>query len=157
MSAARSWRKRSIPSVDPTVRIDMTKSANNTWLIALLILMIGGWETMLFMESSKPPAEIMGEIPGLDKIAHFLAFGVLGLLVCALSFQLDPRPKIPLLSIPLLFVCLSGVIEESYQHFVPGRTASLADLLADVCGAIFSIALANRLALLSRNYPRLRF
>ncbi len=137
--------------------MDMPNSANNTWINALLILMISGWITMLFIESSQPPAEIMGKVPGLDKIAHLLAYGILGLMVCALSFRLKYKPKIPLLSIPLLFVSLVGAIEESYQHFVPGRTASLADLLADICGAIFSVVLANRLALLIRTYPRLRF
>lgn len=96
----------------------------------------------------------MAEVPGLDKIAHFLAFGVLGLLVCALSFRLNPRPAIPLFSMPLAVVALSGVIEESYQLFIPGRTASLPDLLADICGAMFAIVLANRIARLSRIYPR---
>ena len=87
---------------------------------------------------------------GLDKVAHFLAFFGLGLLVCALSFKLTPRPVIPLFSMPLLIVILSGIIEESYQMLVPGRAASLLDLLADICGALFAIILANRAALLIR-------
>ncbi len=135
----------------------MPNSANNTWINALLVLMIGGWIAMLFIESSQPPAEIMGKVPGLDKIAHFVAYSILGLLVCALSFRLRYKPNIPLLSMPLLFVSLVGIAEESYQHFVPGRTASLPDILSDICGAIFSIVLANRLALLSRTHSWLRF
>lgn len=129
-------------------------SANNTPVIALLMLMASAWLAVLFIESSQPPAAFMAEVPGLDKIAHFLAFGVLGLLVCALSFRLNPRPAIPLFSMPLAVVALSGVIEESYQLFIPGRTASLPDLLADICGAMFAIVLANRIARLSRIYPR---
>jgi hypothetical protein len=131
-------------------------AVNNTPIITLLLmLMIGGWIAILFIESSQPPAAFMAKVPGLDKIAHFLAFGILGLLICAVSFRLNPRPTIPLFSLPLAVVALSGIIEESYQLFIPGRTASLPDLLADVCGAIFSIVLANRMARLSRAYPRI--
>lgn len=124
--------------------------------IILIILSISGWITILLIESSQPPAEIMAIIPGIDKAAHFFAFGILGLLVCALSFTLNPKPTLPLFSLPLLVVSLSGIIEECYQIFVPGRTASLLDLLADILGAVFAIVLANRLAWLSRIYARLR-
>lgn len=44
---------------------------------------------------------------------------------------------------PLLVVTLCGVIEESIQMFVPGRMASVPDLLADMGGAVFAIWLAN--------------
>lgn len=50
----------------------------------------------------------------------------------------------PLFSMPLAIVIVSGIIEESYQMFIPGRTASLLDLLADICGAVFAILIANR-------------
>jgi VanZ family protein len=36
-------------------------------------------------------------------------------------------------------------LEESYQLLIPSRTASLADLAADIFGALFAIALCNRL------------
>jgi VanZ family protein len=55
-----------------------------------------------------------------------------------------------LFSIPLLIVILSGIIEESYQMLIPGRASDLLDLLADVCGALFAIILANRVAHLMR-------
>jgi len=44
---------------------------------------------------------------------------------------------------PLLVVTLCGVAEESIQMFVPGRMASIPDLLADMGGAIFAILLVN--------------
>ncbi|MGZ4999259.1 MAG: VanZ family protein [Methylomonas sp.] len=134
----------------------MQSSANNIRIVVLLVLMILRWIALLFVESSGPPAEVMGKMPGLDKIAHIAAYGILGLMVCALSFRLKHQPKIALLSVPLLFVSLVGIAEEGFQHFVPGRTASLPDALADVCGAVFSILLANYLAQLSRNYEKLR-
>ena len=128
----------------------MAKSTSNRKQTILLSLLIVGWITALLIESSQPPLPILGEVQGLDKVAHFLAFSGLGLLVCALSFKLTPRPVIPLFSMPLLIVILFGIIEESYQMLVPGRAASLLDLLADICGALFAIILANRAALLIR-------
>ena len=128
----------------------MTKSNSNPKPIIFLSLLISGWITTLLIESSQPPLPLLGEVYGLDKVAHFLAFSALGLLVCALSFKLTPRPAIPLFSMPLLIVTLSGIIEESYQMLVPARAASLLDLLADICGALFAIILANRVAHLIR-------
>ena len=101
---------------------------------------------MLFAESSQPPAKIMGEISGLDKVAHFVAFGVLALLLCAASFSLNGKPGIPLLSAPFLITALSGIIEEGYQMTVPGRAGSLEDLMADVSGAMLAVLVVNRLA-----------
>lgn len=114
--------------------------------ITLLSLLIAGFVSALLIESSQPPLPILGEIQGLDKVAHFLAFSVLGLLTCALSFKLNPKLTIPLFSMPLLIVTLSGIIEETYQMFVPGRAASALDLMADVLGAMSAILIANRLA-----------
>jgi VanZ family protein len=115
-----------------------------------LSLFILGWIAALMIESSQAPLPILGAVHGLDKVVHFLAFSGLGLLVCALSFTLKPRPVIPLFSMPLLIVIFSGIIEESYQRLVPGRASSLPDLLADIGGAIFAILLANRIAVLIR-------
>jgi len=107
---------------------------------------------MLFIESSKPSAAILGLLPQLDKVAHFFAFGLLGYMLCALSYQLKPKPTIQFFSMPLLVVLLTGILEESYQLIVPGRTASLVDLSADLLGAIFAIAIANRTSFLNRAY-----
>ena len=128
----------------------MTKSNSKHKTSILFSLLILGWIVILLIESTGPPLPILGEVQGLDKVAHFLAFSGLGLLVCALSFKLSPRPAIPLFSIPFLIVTLFGIIEESYQLFVPGRATDLMDLLADICGALFAIILANRVAHLIR-------
>jgi VanZ family protein len=119
------------------------KSNKNYKPTVFFSLLIVGWIMGLFVESSQPSLPLLGAVEGLDKAAHFLAFGVLGLLVYGLSFTLTPKTAIPLFSMPLLIAILSGIIEESYQMFVPGRTASLLDLLADVCGAACAIVLAN--------------
>jgi VanZ family protein len=133
----------------------MRKLINYRWQTALLSLLTAGFFTALLIESSQPPLPLLGELEGLDKLAHFLAFNVLGLLVFALSFKLNPKLSIPFFSMPFLIVTLSGVIEESYQMFVPGRAASILDFLADVLGAMCAILIANRLALLIRSINRI--
>ncbi|WP_262964962.1 VanZ family protein [Methylobacter psychrophilus] len=121
----------------------MSKSNINRKTTLFLSLLIIGLMASLLIESSGPPLAIMGQIQHLDKLAHFLAFSGLGLLVCALAFTLNPVSAIPLLSIPLLAVGLFGIIEESFQMLIPGRQFDLLDLLADICGALFAITIAN--------------
>ncbi|MDD2801314.1 MAG: VanZ family protein [Methylobacter sp.] len=128
----------------------------NNHKTAILALLIIGWISALFIESSQPPLLILGEIKGLDKVAHFLAFTVLGLLICALSFKLHPRPTIQLFSMPLLIVIVIGILEESYQMLTPGRASELMDLLADACGALFAILLANGIARIMRTKNLIR-
>lgn len=105
--------------------------------------MITGWIGILFLEATRQPAEIMGLFPQIDKVAHFGAFSILGLLMCGLSSRLRPQNNIPLFSLPLLGVTLCGVTEEIIQMFIPGRMASVPDLIADMGGALFAIWLTN--------------
>lgn len=121
----------------------------------VLSLMITGFIAALFIESSQPPLALLGE-HHLDKVAHFLAFSCLTLLVCSLSFKRQPKPAIRLFSWPLLIAILIGITEESYQLQVPGRAADPLDLLADVSGALFAILLANYIARLSRNRSNIK-
>ena len=121
-------------------------------LISLFIL---GWCGALLIESSQPPLPILGKVYGLDKVAHFLAFTVLGLMICTLSFKLSPRATLQLFSMPLLIVTLVGILEESYQMLIPGRNSDLLDLLADICGGLFAMILANVMAHFIRSSNRI--
>ncbi|WKJ90119.1 VanZ family protein [Methylomonas montana] len=122
----------------------MAKFKGNRKLAMLFILLSIGWIGILFAESSQPPAKIMGEVSGLDKLAHFVAFGVLAFFLCAVAFCVNDKPAVPLFSMPLLVSALSGILEEGYQMTVPGRAGSLLDLTADLSGAAFVILLVNR-------------
>lgn len=125
----------------------MVKLKRNRKLAALFAILSIAWVAILFAESSQPPAKIMGEVAGLDKVAHFLAFGALSFLLCVVFLCLNARPTIPILSMPLYISVLSGAMEESYQMIVPSRAGSLFDLLADLLGALFVMVLTNRIAL----------
>jgi VanZ family protein len=61
-----------------------------------------------------------------DKVAHALLYGGLAVLVLRATQR-------PVLS--LLITFLYGVSDEVHQYFVPGRSMSIADGIADLAGA----------------------
>jgi VanZ family protein len=72
----------------------------------------------------------------LDKIAHFLEYSVLALLVFRSYSQLGHKVNLTrAYLLTLLSVTLFAVLDEYYQSFVPGRTMAAGDLLMDICGA----------------------
>ena len=75
----------------------------------------------------------------IRKAAHFSEYAVLGLLVC------NAQKKAPLLmqSAPVIcfWMVLVPALDETLQHFVPGRYGALSDVLLDVCGYAFAAVL----------------
>lgn len=87
--------------------------------------------TILFVSK---PVVTAHHIPHFDKYAHFAVFFFLTLLAeLALKWNLWSK---------LAFVAIYGLFIEVLQHFVPHRSASLGDFIADAAGIICgSIAL----------------
>jgi len=90
---------------------------------------------------------ILSSIPGdrlperefnlADKIAHFLLFGLLGLLLArglAESRNDFWRERYVLWSI--LIAISYGIIDELHQSFIPGRYTSFSDCIADCLGIV---------------------
>ena len=91
------------------------------------------WAAVLFAFSSRPtlPVDLSS---GRDKIAHCLAYAVLGALIAR---ALGRRSLIPLaIGIGVLY----ALFDEVYQSFVPGRDADVADWVADALGTIAGAA-----------------
>ena len=88
------------------------------------------WAAVLFSVSSRPtlPADLSG---GLDKVAHFGAFALLGLLLAhgGLSRGLA-------IGWPILFGLVYAASDEIHQAFVPGRYPDAADWVADALGVV---------------------
>lgn len=91
----------------------------------------------IFWQSCYPG--IMSEplFPYDDKVLHFITYGLLAALA-ARSLHLD-RPfwspgKIKVAAI--LFAGAYGISDEVHQAFVPSRSASVADLIADCAGSV---------------------
>lgn len=110
-------------------------NTHNKWLILSSLITIG-WIVLIYVESSQPPPKILGVIPGLDKVAHFAVYSILGLMILAILTIIDIYKKIPVLPLAVFLVVIAGVFDEFHQAFVPGRNANGWDLLADFCGGL---------------------
>lgn len=74
----------------------------------------------------------------IRKLAHFSEYACMGILVYVLWSQWMRRGRrLRLLTVGWVFV--SAACDEFHQFFVPGRYASLADVLLDSCGGAFGM------------------
>lgn len=99
-----------------------------------MILVMG----IIFFFSHQPGDTIdLGDIPGMDKVAHFSIYGLLAATVL-LAHKAGSRRKTPFnVCLATCAVCLVyGISDEFHQSFIPGRFVSGADVLADMIGAV---------------------
>lgn len=99
---------------------------------------VGAYCAFIFWIShqSRPPGSDIN-FEGSDKVAHFIVYAILATLI-SVGLHRAPRPHAPwvLLGVPVLFATLYGVSDEIHQLFVPGRTFSFQDMVANTTGAI---------------------
>ncbi|MGC8876262.1 VanZ family protein [Thermus sp.] len=98
---------------------------------ALLALL---WMGALWWLSDRP-APGAGLPHPWDKLAHFLAYALLGALW---------RRGLSRFALAFLLSALYGVVDEWHQSFVPGREAFGLDLVADFLGAYLGARGAGR-------------
>jgi len=96
------------------------------------------WMSMIFYLSSQSrlPVEMPAWVPFVDKLAHALVFGILGWLF--LRARLEGKWEAVtgrVAGLAVLYTALYGLADEFHQIFVPGRSPSVFDLLADTLGA----------------------
>jgi len=102
----------------------MPSTRSRVAIIASLV-----WAALLFWQSSSSDAgSLLSFLPaGSDKVAHFGAYAVLGALLTVATTK-------PALGWALAVAY--GVTDEIHQALVPGRFASVGDLVADALGAM---------------------
>lgn len=74
------------------------------------------------------------------KLAHFAEYACMGVLLYIIWSQWVSVRKLLCLLI-LSWVFVSAALDELHQWFVPGRYASVADVLLDTCGGAFGMLL----------------
>lgn len=86
------------------------------------------WAAVIFALSSRSTLPV-GLGGGLDKVAHFGAFAVLGVFLAhgAITWGLS-------IAWPLVLGLVYAASDEIHQSFVPGRHSDVADWLADALG-----------------------
>ncbi len=71
-----------------------------------------------------------------DKLIHAAEYLPVGFLLTGwiANWKRPPRGRVVFVVVVFVMVLVLGALDETHQFFVPGRTASLGDLLADVVG-----------------------
>jgi VanZ family protein len=126
----------------------MPNTLRNLFLLCAL-----GWAGVIFYLSHLPGADIPPMFYGEDKLIHAFVFGILGIFTLgAMKTRADGyRAFQPWLAVTL--VTAYGVLDEFHQHFVPGRTPDIHDVMADAVGGMLGIWLSYRF-LKARFRPR---
>jgi len=79
----------------------------------------------------------------LDKVLHFAAFALLGILILRLVRRLAGRRwRMALVAVvSMAAAALLGIADEAHQYFVPFRHADWLDVAANAAGAVFGVIL----------------
>ena len=137
-----------------------TKNHIIDWIWVLLIMVIiitlsviPGELVWLLMRNTRPISIVIR--PGGFKVGHVIAYGVLGGLVYRahrlkrLQNGAAQRSAAgigePFLH-PLLIVLGFAILDELVQHFIPGRTAQLSDVILDTTAALIVMVMYKLIA-----------
>lgn len=98
------------------------------------------WVAVILIGTSWPGISVGPDGLGYDKVAHFTAYGVLS----ALSLRATRTPFSWLtLGLVILGISAFGAVDEWHQSFIPRRSMSFADWIADTSGGIVGALVAR--------------
>ena len=105
--------------------------------IVPMLLVMGA----IFFLSHQPGNELhLPAFPGSDKVAHCIAYTVLGLTVILAHKKKSWLEKTRNVSLTtVLATLLYGISDEFHQYFIPGRYPSIADIVADTLGGLITV------------------
>jgi len=94
----------------------------------------------IYIQSAHPSPEQIPSVPFIDKMLHFSAYGLMGILFYRAYQTLRIKNNIPLLMVlSAVSASLYGISDEIHQSFVPFRQAEVADVIADIIGAFSGV------------------
>jgi len=103
---------------------------------------------MIYIQSAHPSPEQIPSFPFVDKVLHFAAYGILGILFYRAYQTLRIKNNIQLLMVlSAVSASLYGISDEIHQSFVPFREAESADAIADTIGAFSGVYLYQLLVI----------
>lgn len=94
------------------------------------------WLALILIGTSWPGVSVGPDDMGLDKVAHFTAYAVLSALV--LRATRTPFAWSTALRV-IVAISVLGALDEWHQAFIPRRSTSLLDWVADTLGAIVGV------------------
>lgn len=92
-----------------------------------------GWAALILVATSWPRLELSGVPEGSDKLGHFLMYAVLGLL----TLRATRHPsRWAVATVAACGLLVFAAADEWHQRWIPGRSASFDDWIADSVGAV---------------------
>jgi VanZ family protein len=116
------------------------------WQRGLKLMVLFGWMALLayWSDQGKLPIDqpaVASVLHGVQhKFAHFVAFGLLGILA---RWAVDGLPRATLWAVAL--TSAFGATDEWHQAFVPGRRSAIDDWALDTSAAMLAVYAMNRL------------
>ena len=99
----------------------------------------------IYTQSSYPSPESLPSFEFSDKLFHFGAYAVLGVLFYRAYQTLPIKHNFQLImQLSMISASIYGVSDEIHQSFVPYRDGSFSDVIADVLGAVCGVYLYHR-------------
>ncbi len=97
--------------------------------------------TIYYLSSQPGDTLNLPDVPDLDKVLHAVAYGTLAVTVLfAFPRQLFEKKPMTTSLLVVLFCLAYGISDEFHQSFVPDRTPSGLDLVADTVGAVVMVS-----------------
>ena len=101
----------------------------------------------IYIQSDHPSPEQIPIFPYVDKVLHVTAYGIMGILFYRAYQTLRLKDNIKMLMLlSVISASLYGISDEIHQSFVPFREADVADVIADMIGALSGVCLYQLLA-----------
>jgi VanZ family protein len=96
----------------------------------------------IYIQSDFPASEHIPTFEFSDKVLHFLAYAVMGVLFYRAYQTLRLKDNLKMLILlSVVSASLYGISDEIHQYFVPFRDASIFDVIANILGAICGVYL----------------
>lgn len=108
------------------------------------------WVVIILIGTSWPSVSVGPDVQHLDKVVHFTAYATLSALM--LRATLTPRDW-GTAAIIIAMVSALGAVDEWHQSFIPGRSMSFADWIADSTGAIVGALTVRLIPFLTPRRP----
>ncbi len=106
------------------------------WLPLILYCLI------IYIQSANPSPDQIPSIRFVDKVFHFAAYGIMGILFYRAYQTLRIKDNLQMLMLlSVVSASLYGISDEIHQSFVPFRDAEVGDVIADIIGAFSGVYL----------------
>jgi VanZ family protein len=96
----------------------------------------------IYIQSDFPSPERIPSFQFSDKVLHFLAYAVMGVLFYRAYQTLRIKDNLRMLTLlSVVSASLYGISDEIHQYFVPFRDADILDAVANTLGALCGVYL----------------